>query len=188
MRSARSRETRRSAVRVGGAERRSIWLADDGVTVEIIDQTRLPFEFVVARLAHLADAVEAIRTMQVRGAPLIGVTAAYGLCLALRADASDAALDVALANAGRLQNEWWRATPAWRRAAILRETAAQIRERHAELSALIDSGIPAVTLGISHGKRMNKLDEEVAISSISTGVAQLISVLLAIDGGYCDER
>jgi methylthioribose-1-phosphate isomerase len=83
------------AVRVGGVAQRSIWLADDGLTVEIIDQTRLPFEFVVARLARLADAVEAIRTMQVRGAPLIGVTAAYGLCLALRADASDAALEVA---------------------------------------------------------------------------------------------
>jgi len=80
-------------VRVGGVARRSIWLADDGRTVEIIDQTRLPFEFVVARLAKLADAVEAIRTMQVRGAPLIGVTAAYGLCLALREDASDAALE-----------------------------------------------------------------------------------------------
>ena len=82
-------------MRVGGVAQRSIWLAGDGLTVEIIDQTRLPFEFVVARLAQLADAVEAIRTMQVRGAPLIGVTAAYGLCLALRADASDAALEAA---------------------------------------------------------------------------------------------
>jgi methylthioribose-1-phosphate isomerase len=82
-------------VRVGGVAQRSIWLADDGFTVKIIDQTRLPFEFVVARLAQLGDAVEAIRTMQVRGAPLIGVTAAYGLCLALRADASDAALEAA---------------------------------------------------------------------------------------------
>ncbi len=82
-------------MRVGGVAQRSIWLADDGFTVEIIDQTRLPFELVVARLEHLVDAAEAIRTMQVRGAPLIGVTAAYGLCLALRADASDAAFEAA---------------------------------------------------------------------------------------------
>jgi methylthioribose-1-phosphate isomerase len=82
-------------VRVGGVARRSIWLAEDGFGVEIIDQTRLPFEFVIARLTQLADAAEAIRTMQVRGAPLIGVTAAYGLCLALRVDASDAALGAA---------------------------------------------------------------------------------------------
>jgi len=57
--------------------------------VEVIDQTRLPHEFVTVRLATAADAARAIRTMQVRGAPLIGATAAYGLALALAADPSD---------------------------------------------------------------------------------------------------
>jgi methylthioribose-1-phosphate isomerase len=72
--------------------RRSLQLAGDGWSVEIIDQTRLPHELALLRLETLADAAEAIRSMRVRGAPLIGVTAAYGLCLALREDASDAAL------------------------------------------------------------------------------------------------
>jgi methylthioribose-1-phosphate isomerase len=76
---------------------RTIWLAGDGCTVEIIDQTRLPHELAVVRLAALDDAATAIRTMQVRGAPLIGVAAAYGLMLAMAEDASDAGLDRAAA-------------------------------------------------------------------------------------------
>ncbi|MGI6655744.1 MAG: S-methyl-5-thioribose-1-phosphate isomerase [Desulfobulbus sp.] len=77
---------------VNGQPYRSIWLAPDGVTVEIIDQTRLPFEFVIARLETLEAAMDAISRMLVRGAPLIGATAAYGLCLGLRQARSDAAL------------------------------------------------------------------------------------------------
>jgi methylthioribose-1-phosphate isomerase len=77
---------------VGGVEQRTIRLAGDGVAVEIIDQTRLPFELRVARLESLEQAAEAIAAMRVRGAPLIGVTAAYGLCLALREDPSDAGI------------------------------------------------------------------------------------------------
>ena len=80
---------------VDGTPRRTIWLADDGETVEIIDQTRLPHAFVTTRLETVDDAATAIRTMQVRGAPLIGATAAYGVCLAMRADASDGALAAA---------------------------------------------------------------------------------------------
>ncbi len=82
-------------MKVGGVPHRTIWLADDGRTVEIIDQTRLPHEFVTARLGSLADAAEAIRSMRVRGAPLIGAAAAYGVCLQLREDPSDAALAAA---------------------------------------------------------------------------------------------
>ena len=69
---------------VGGKPFRSIWPAEDGRSVEIIDQTRLPFELVITRLSTLEDAARAIRDMQVRGAPLIGVAAAYGLWLGLR--------------------------------------------------------------------------------------------------------
>jgi methylthioribose-1-phosphate isomerase len=79
-------------VRVGGVEHRTIRVADDGYTVLIIDQTRLPHAFELVALRTLDDAAHAIAAMQVRGAPLIGVTAAYGVCLALRADPSDAAL------------------------------------------------------------------------------------------------
>ncbi len=74
---------------INGRPHRTIWLAADGVTVEVIDQTRLPHEIVTKALTNLADAADAIRSMVVRGAPLIGVTAAYGLALAMREDASD---------------------------------------------------------------------------------------------------
>ena len=74
---------------VNGRPMRTIWLAADGRTVEIIDQRRLPHELVVARLATLDDAAAAIRDMAVRGAPLIGAAAAYGVALGVAADPSD---------------------------------------------------------------------------------------------------
>ena len=78
---------------IDGKAYRTIWLAPDGWSVEIIDQTRLPHALAFVRLKTMEDAARAIQTMQVRGAPLIGATAAYGVCLALREDASDEALD-----------------------------------------------------------------------------------------------
>src|ERR1700689_5241438 len=84
-------------MKVDGKSMRSIWLEPDGWSVGVIDQTALPHRLVTARLATLAEAAHAIRTMIIRGAPLIGATAAYGVCLALRADASDEALDRAYA-------------------------------------------------------------------------------------------
>src|SRR6476646_9154637 len=85
------------AMKVDGKDRRTIWVEPGGQSVGIIDQRTLPHEFVTRDLRTLADAVQAIKTMQVRGAPLIGVTAAYGVWLALRADASDDALTSAYA-------------------------------------------------------------------------------------------
>ena len=82
-------------MRVDGIHRRTIWLADDGWSVEVIDQTRLPHEFAVERLRDAAAATRAIADMIVRGAPLIGVTAAYGMALAMRADPTDAGLEAA---------------------------------------------------------------------------------------------
>ena len=80
-------------MRVGERAYRSIWLAADGWAVEIIDQTRLPFHFEIVRLESAAAAMDAIRRMLVRGAPLIGATAAYGLCLGLREDDHDRHLE-----------------------------------------------------------------------------------------------
>jgi methylthioribose-1-phosphate isomerase len=84
---------------VAGRPMRTIWLAADAPPgrpmVEIIDQTRLPHELVTVRLARLAEAARAIRGMQVRGAPLIGATAAYGMALAIAEDPSDAAVEMA---------------------------------------------------------------------------------------------
>ncbi|MGY3494986.1 S-methyl-5-thioribose-1-phosphate isomerase [Bradyrhizobium sp. USDA 4502] len=80
-------------MKVDGRHFRSIWLEPDGWSVGAIDQRRLPHEFIVAKLTTADEAGEAIRSMLVRGAPLIGATAAYGVALAMRADASNAALE-----------------------------------------------------------------------------------------------
>src|SRR5436190_6364769 len=84
-------------MKVDGKPMRTIWLEADGSTVGVIDQTVLPHRFATLRICTLADAVRAIATMQVRGAPLIGAAAAYGMALALKADASDEALERAYA-------------------------------------------------------------------------------------------
>src|SRR5260370_37483892 len=82
-------------MKVEGKHFRSIWLEPDGWTVGAIDQRRLPHDFVVARLTTCAAAADAIRSMLVRGAPLLGASAAYGMALSMRADDSDGALDPA---------------------------------------------------------------------------------------------
>ena len=84
-------------MKVNGQHTRSIWVEADGVTAGIIDQTVLPYRYATLRLATVADAARAIKTMQVRGAPLIGAVAAYGIALAMREDASDAGLERAYA-------------------------------------------------------------------------------------------
>src|SRR5690349_17047498 len=84
-------------MKVNGQQTRSIWVEEDGITVGIIDQTLLPYRYATLRLATVADAAHAIKSMQVRGAPLIGAVAAYGMALALREDASDAGLERAYA-------------------------------------------------------------------------------------------
>ncbi len=78
---------------VQGIPYRSIWLEDDGETVRIIDQTCLPHAFVTPVLHTVDGAAEAIRIMRVRGAPLIGATAAFGVALAMRQDPSDEMLE-----------------------------------------------------------------------------------------------
>lgn len=80
-------------MKVNGTPYRPIWEQDGAV--RIIDQTRLPFAFETATLRNEADAVRAIRDMLVRGAPLIGATAAYGMALAMGEDPADANLAAA---------------------------------------------------------------------------------------------
>ena len=82
-------------MKVNGRATRTIWLNADGSSVDVIDQRWLPHEFRVATLRTVGEAATAIRDMWVRGAPLIGVTAAYGVALAMREDPSDANLDAA---------------------------------------------------------------------------------------------
>jgi methylthioribose-1-phosphate isomerase len=80
-------------MKIGDRHYRTIWPGADGRSVGIIDQTRLPHRLETVTLRSLEDAAHAILTMQVRGAPLIGATAAYGIALAMAADPSDGSLE-----------------------------------------------------------------------------------------------
>ena len=68
-------------MRIEGKEYRTIWFENN--VVKIIDQTKLPHEFIIKDLKTVKDSINAIKTMEVRGAPLIGATAAYGLVLSI---------------------------------------------------------------------------------------------------------
>ena len=132
---------------VDGRPYRSIRLADDGETVEIIDQTRLPHAFVIARLKTCADAAHAINAMHVRGAPLIGATAAYGLCLAMRADPGDAALEAAY---GHLL--------------ATRPTAINLRWALDEMRAALSPAAPGDRMALAYRRAAGICDEDVAIN------------------------
>ena len=82
-------------MKVNNTPYRSIWLNENRWSVDIIDQTRLPHEFIIKTLRSMQDAAEAISVMRVRGAPLIGATASYGMALAMREDAGNANLEQA---------------------------------------------------------------------------------------------
>jgi methylthioribose-1-phosphate isomerase len=131
-------------MRIDGRPYRTIWLADDGWSVEVIDQTRLPFSFETRTLRTLDEAAEAIATMVVRGAPLIGVTAAYGLCLALRADPSDAGLERAAA-----------------RLAATRPTAVNLRWALDRMAAIVRRRPPAERAAAAYAEAAAMADEDV---------------------------
>ena len=80
-------------MKIDGTHYRSVWLGRDGWTVHVLDQTKLPWDLQVVALTDVAAVAHAIRSMQVRGAPLIGAVAAYGVALAVRADASSEAME-----------------------------------------------------------------------------------------------
>ncbi len=82
---------------IDGKAYRTIWLGEDGRSVEIIDQTLLPHRFEIVRMYTPEHAAHAISSMQVRGAPLIGATAAYGMALAMLVAPTDKVLGTASA-------------------------------------------------------------------------------------------
>ena len=145
-------------MRIRGEVLRTIWVAADGRTVRIIDQARLPHEIEIVDLRDLETAAVAIETMQVRGAPLIGATAAYGVALAVASDASDAGLAAALSRLARTRptavNLAWaltrmRATlsglPVGGRVAAAYAEAERIADDDVALSsALGDEGLPLI--------------------------------------------
>ena len=76
-------------MKINGKHYRSVWLSEDGSTVEILDQTKLPYELEIIQLTSMELAATAIRDMWIRGAPLIGAVAAYGMALGMKQDSSD---------------------------------------------------------------------------------------------------
>ncbi|MGH6660489.1 MAG: S-methyl-5-thioribose-1-phosphate isomerase [Rhodospirillales bacterium] len=135
-------------MKIQGKPYRTIWPAADGWAVEIIDQTRLPFEFATLRLETLADAAEAITAMQVRGAPLIGATAAYGMALAMHADPSDKNLAAA---AKTLKTS--------------RPTAVNLRWAVDDVTVRLKGLSPNARAGAAYRRAGEICDDDVAISS-----------------------
>jgi methylthioribose-1-phosphate isomerase len=158
-------------VKVDGKSYRTIWLGRDGRTVQVIDQTMLPHAFVVRDLMTMADAERAIRTMIVRGAPLIGATAAYGIGLAMAADSSDDMLahayKVLLAARPTAVNLRWalddlRALlsplPTARRHDAAYKRAAEICDEDAEICRRIgENGLGLIRRLTPRGERLNAL-------------------------------
>jgi methylthioribose-1-phosphate isomerase len=141
-------------MKINGQAYRTIWLAPDGWRVCVIDQTRLPFRFETVTLSSAEAAAEAIRSMVVRGAPLIGATAAYGIALAMRADPSDAALEGALAILGATRptavNLHWALARLRTRLAPLPE-AQRVEAAYAEAAALCDEDVALCRAIGEHG-------------------------------------
>jgi methylthioribose-1-phosphate isomerase len=144
-------------MRVHGQSYRTIFVADGDGTVAVIDQTRLPFEFELVSLRTMDDAAAAIRDMVVRGAPLIGVTAAYGVALAMREDAGDASLHRAVATLGATRptavNLRW-ALERMRTVLAPLESAARAERAYAEAAVIADEDVEACRRIGQHGLGM----------------------------------
>ena len=160
-------------MKVAGKPMRTIWREPDG-TVGIIDQTLLPHRIELRRIADLETMAEAIRSMQVRGAPLIGASAAFGVSLALRHDPSEKGLEAAcerlIATRPTAVNLRWaleemrRAVanqPPERRAAIAFARAQEIADADVEVNRAIGRhGLPLIERAAARkprGERVNVL-------------------------------
>src|SRR5580704_19044753 len=161
-------------MKIDGKDTRTIWVESDGAAIGIIDQTLLPHRFATVRLTTLDDAVHAIKSMQVRGAPLIGAAAAFGMWLALRTDASDDNLERAcaalLATRPTAINLKWaldemtaavRNRPRTERPAAAYRRAAEICDQDVAINTAIGrNGLPlieAIAARKKPGERVNVL-------------------------------
>ncbi|MEC9346928.1 MAG: S-methyl-5-thioribose-1-phosphate isomerase [Pseudomonadota bacterium] len=145
-------------MKVNGVHWRPVQAGADGRSAVIIDQTKLPHVFETATLRTVAEAAHAIRAMLVRGAPLIGATAAFGVALGMQDDPSDAALDQTIATLAKTRptavNLFWalermRAAlhnkPAGDRAAVAWATAQEIADEDVAIcSAIGDHGLKLI--------------------------------------------
>ena len=186
---------------VDGKPMRSIWLEPDGWSVGVVDQTALPHRLLTARLTTLADAAHAISAMVIRGAPLIGATAAYGVALALREDASDEGLERAyatlLATRPTAINLKWaldemmavvRNRPRAERTAAAYRRAAEISEEDIAINTgIAKSGLPlieAIAAKKPPGERVNVLTHCNAgwLAAVDVGTATA-PIYMAYDKG-----
>ncbi|HZF76659.1 MAG TPA: S-methyl-5-thioribose-1-phosphate isomerase, partial [Acetobacteraceae bacterium] len=141
-------------MRIDGKPYRSVWVDEDGWSVRIFDQTRLPWALDILRLTDEDAVAEAIRTMQVRGAPLIGAVAAHGVALALRRDPSTANLDRVVEMLGRTRptavNLRW-ALDRMRAALHNQPPEARVAAAYAEAAAISDDDVETCRLIGAHG-------------------------------------
>ena len=158
-------------MQVDGTPYRTIWLGEDGMTVQVIDQTLLPHKFVVRDWTTMEEAEHAIRTMIVRGAPLIGAAAAYGMALAMAKDPSDARLTEAyttlMASRPTAVNLRWALDdlhgllaplPASRRPDAAYRRAAEICDEDAEICRRLgENGLGLIKKLKPRGERLNAL-------------------------------
>jgi methylthioribose-1-phosphate isomerase len=158
-------------MKVDGTPYRTIWLGTDGTTVQVIDQTLLPHQFVVRDWRRMEDAERGIRTMIVRGAPLIGAAAAYGMALAMASDASDAMLTqaytVLMSSRPTAVNLRWALDdlrnllaplPPVKRADAAYRRAAEICDEDAEICRRIgENGLGLIRKIRPKGERINAL-------------------------------
>jgi methylthioribose-1-phosphate isomerase len=154
-------------MKIHGRPYRTIWVNDDGWSVEVIDQTKLPFAFETKRLTSVDDAAEAIKSMVVRGAPLIGATAAYGICMALRQDASDDALDA-----------------AYRKLHATRPTAINLKWALDEMCAAVRNRPRNERVGAAYARAAKLCDEDVATNeAIGRQGLKIIEEIAALKKG-----
>ncbi len=142
-------------MKIDGIPYRSVWVdREDGWSIRIFDQTRLPWSIEILRLTDEDQVAHAIRSMQVRGAPLIGAVAAYGVALALRRDASTANLDRVVSMLGETRptaiNLRW-ALERMRAALHNQAPADRVAAAYAEANAIADDDVETCRRIGEHG-------------------------------------
>lgn len=186
-------------MRIDGVPFRTIWVDEnDHWSVRIIDQTKLPWAFDMVRLTNLDAMAHAIKAMLVRGAPLIGAAAAYGIALAMREDSSDIALEKAMSDLAATRptaiNLRWALA---RMAQILRplKSSERVAAAYAEAAAICDEdvevnrrigqhGLPLIAAKSRPGKAVNVLTHCNAgwLATVDWGTA-LAPIYTAFDQG-----
>ncbi len=153
-------------MKINGRDYRTIWLDSDGRRVHVIDQTGLPHRFETKALASCKDAAAAISDMTVRGAPLIGVTGAYGMALAAWRDSSDAAIETAYATL-----------------LATRPTAVNLRWALDRLRAALLAAPPSARADLAYAEAGKIAEEDVAAcQAIGSAGAELIDKARRGDG------